>query len=144
MSFNDLQLKAAAEAGIQAAHRNLAKISLFARSFSELNGTYGQAVAVPVYNLSAASDFVAGTNDYGSGSNEVGGELVALDSHIVKSVSISDRQLAETGINWVKDTTTALADTITRGINARVFGMINATNCPLSTDVNLTSKAVIA
>lgn len=144
MAFNDLQLKVAAEAAVMATKANLAKISLFARSFSEINGRPGQSVAVPVYDLSAAGTFVAGSNDYGSGVNEVGGVEVTLDQHIVKSVAITDQQLAETGINWVKDTNAALADTVTRGVNSYVFGLITETNCPISAEVNLSAKAVIA
>lgn len=144
MAFNDLQLKVAAEAAVMATKANLAKISLFARSFSEINGRPGQSVAVPVYDLSAAGTFVAGTNDYGSGVNEVGGVEVTLDQHIVKSVAITDQQLAETGINWVRDTNAALADTVTRGVNSYVFGLITAATCPVSAEVNLSAKAVIA
>ena len=144
MAFNDLQLKVAAEAAVMATKANLAKISLFARSFSEINGRPGQSVAVPVYDLSAAGTFVAGTNDYGSGVNEVGGVEVTLDQHIVKSVAITDQQLAETGINWVRDTNAALADTVTRGVNSYVFGLLTEAACPVSAEVNLSAKAVIA
>lgn len=144
MAFNDLQLKVAAEAAVLAAKANLAKISLFARSFSELQGRPGASVAVPVYDLSAAGNFVAGSNDYGSGVNEVAGVEVTLDQHLVKSVAITDQQLAETGIAWVKDTNGALADTVTRGVNSYVFGLITSENCPLSDTIDLSSKAVIA
>ena len=79
MAFSDLALKAASESAVMAAHKNLAKLSLFAKNFSELQGVPGKSIAVPVYNLSAAAAFVAGTNDYGTGSNEIGGELITLD-----------------------------------------------------------------
>ena len=132
MAFSDLALKAASESAVMAAHKNIAKLSLFAKSFSELNGVPGKSIAVPVYNLSAAATFNAGTNDYGTGGNEIGGELVTLDQHLVKSVSITDVAEAETGIRWATDTAGALADTLTRGVNAYVFGLINATNVTLS------------
>lgn len=143
MAFNDLQLKVAAESAVLAAHANLAKLSLFAKSYSELNGRPGESIAVPVYDLSPAGEFVAGSNDYGTGTNEVGGALINLDQHIVKSVSITDRNLAETGINWVKDTNAALADTITRGVNAYVFGLINS-SIELSATVDFTKKTDVA
>lgn len=142
--FSDLALKAASESAIIAAHKNLAKLSLFAKNFSELQGVPGKSIAVPVYNLSAAAAFVAGTNDYATGTNEIGGELITLDQHLVKSVAITDVEEAETGINWAADTSYALADMLTRGVNDYVFGLINSTNCPLSADTNLSSKAVIA
>ena len=136
MAFNDLQIKAASEYAVFAAHKNLAKLSLFSHTFTELEGRPGESVAVPVYDLSAGGEFVAGTNDYGTGVNEVGGLLVELDKHYVKSVSITDKELAYTGINWVKDTSAALAERITRDINAYTFGLINATNVTASAAVS--------
>lgn len=124
MAFSDLQQKAISEYAIQAAHANLAKIALFSHTFTELDGRPGEAVAVPVYDLSASADFVAGTNDYGTGVNEVGGVLVNLDKHLVKSVAITDKQLAYTGINWAKDTGVAIANRLTRDVNAYVFGKV--------------------
>ena len=136
MAFSDLQQKAASEYAVFAAHKNLAKLSLFSHTFTELEGRPGESVAVPVYDLSAGGDFVAGSNDYGTGVNEVGGLLVELDKHYVKSVSITDKELAYTGINWVKDTSAALAERITRDINAYTFGLINATNVTASAAVS--------
>lgn len=144
MAFSDLALKAASESAVIAAHKNLAKLTFFAKNFSELEGVPGKSIAVPVYNLSAAAAFVAGTNDYGTGTNEIGGELITLDQHLVKSVAITDVEEAETGIRWAADTSYALADMLTRGVNDYVFGLINSTNCPLSADTNLSSKSVIA
>ena len=146
MAFNDLQQKAASEYAVFAAHKNLAKLSLFSHTFTELEGRPGESVAVPVYDLSAGGDFVAGSNDYGTGTNEVGGLLVELDKHYVKSVSITDKDLAYTGINWVKDTTAALAERITRDINAYTFGLINSTNVTTTADIStyLGDNATIA
>ena len=143
MAFSDLALKAASESAIMAAHKNIAKLSLFAKSFSELNGQPGKSIAVPVYNLSAAAAFDAVNNNYCTGSNEIGGELITLDQHLVKSVSITDVEEAETGIRWASDTAAALADTLTRGVNAYVFGLINATNVTLTADTPAT-KATVA
>ena len=144
MAFNDLQLRAASEYAVFAAHKNLAKISLFSHTFTELNGRPGESVAVPVYDLSASAAFVAGTNDYGSGVNEVGGMLVNLDQHLVKSVAITDAELAFTGINWVKDTASALAERITRDVNAYVFGLVNSTNVSLTAQTSLSDVADFA
>ena len=143
MAFSDLALKAASESAVMAAHKNLAKISLFAKNFSELQGVPGKSIAVPVYNLSAAAAFDAASNNYGTGANEIGGELITLDQHLVKSVSITDVAEAETGIRWASDTSYALADMLTRGVNDYVFGLINETNVTLSADTP-TSKATVA
>jgi len=142
MAFSDLALKAASESAIMAAHKNIAKLSLFAKNFSELNGQPGKSIAVPVYNLSAAAAFDAVNNNYCTSSNEIGGELITLDQHLVKSVSITDVEEAETGIRWASDTAAALADTLTRGVNSYVFGLINATNVTLSADTPATKSAV--
>ena len=131
MAFSDLALKAASESAIMAAHKNIAKLSLFAKNFSELNGQPGKSIAVPVYNLSTAAAFNAANNNYATGSND-----------LVKSVSITDLEEAETGIRWASDTAGALADTLTRGVNAYVFGLINATNVTLSADTPATKAAV--
>ena len=144
MAFNDLQQKAISEYSVFAAHKNLAKLELFSHTFTELDGRPGESIAVPTYDLSASADFVAGTNDYGTGVNEVGGMLVSLDKHLVKSVAISDKELAYTGINWAKDTAAALAERITRDVNGYVFGLINSTNCSLSAEFDATAKTVVA
>ena len=142
MAFSDLALKAASESAVIAAHKNLAKLSLFAKNYSELEGTVGKSVAVPVYALSACAQFSA-ENNYATGSNEIGGELITLDQHYVKSVSITDVEEAETGIRWASDTAYALADSLTRGMNDYVFGLINSTNVSLSANVP-TSKQTVA
>lgn len=143
MAFSDLALKAASESAVIAAHKNLAKLSLFAKNFSELQGVPGKSIAVPVYALSAAAAFDAANNNYATGANEIGGELITLDQHLVKSVAITDVEEAETGIRWAADTSYALADMLTRGVNDYVFGLINATNVTLSADTP-TSKATVA
>lgn len=142
MAFSELALKAASESAVLAAHKNIAKLSLFAKNFRELEGKAGASVAVPVYDLTAAAAFAAGTNDYATGTNEVGGELITLNQHLVKSVSITDVQEAETGISWARDTAGALADTLTRGVNAYVFGLINDTNVTKTADTPSTKQTV--
>lgn len=143
MAFSDLALKAASESAVMAAHKNLAKLSLFAKNFSELQGVPGKSIAVPVYNLSAAAAFDAASNNYATGANEIGGELITLDQHLVKSIAITDIEEAETGIRWAADSAYALADMLTRGVNDYVFGLINATNVTLTADTPST-KATVA
>lgn len=144
MGFNDLQLKAASESAVMAAHANIAKLALFSHTFTELDGRPGESIAVPVYDLSASGQFVAGTNDYGTAANEVGGMLVNLDQHLVKSIAITDKELAFTGINWVKDSAYALADRITRDVNAYAMGLFNTTNVTLTATLDVSSKTAVA
>ena len=144
MGFNDLQLRAASESAVMAAHANIAKLALFAHTFTELDGRPGESIAVPVYDLSSSGQFVAGTNDYGTAANEVGGMLVNLDQHLVKSIAITDKELAFTGINWVKDSAYALADRITRDVNAYAMGLFNTTNVTLTATLDVSSKTAVA
>lgn len=142
MAFNDLQLKAMSESAVIAAHANTAKISLFAKSFSELNDKVGASVAVPVYNLSGANDFSA-SNNYGTTGDEIGGELITLNKHLVKAVALTDVNQAETGIRWGVDTSKALADSITRSFVNYVFNTIESAGAT-EEEINLTSVANIA
>ena len=144
MSFNDLQQKTISQFTVFTAHKNLAKLQLFSHTFTELEGQEGESIAVPVYDLSAASAFNVDTNNYGSGTNGVGGMLINLDQHLIKSVAITDKQLAFTGISWARDTAIALTDSLTRGINSYVFGLINDSNVSLTATFDATSKNVVA
>lgn len=144
MAFNELQQKAISEYAVFAAHKNLAKLQLFSHTFTELEGRPGESIAVPVYDLAAAASFNVDTNNYGSGTNEVGGMLINLDQHLVKSVAITDKELAFTGISWARDTASALAESLTRGINSYVFGLINETNVSLTASFDATAKNVVA
>lgn len=144
MAFSDLALKAASESAVMAAHKNLAKLSLFAKNFSELQGVPGKSIAVPVYNLSAAAAFNAASNNYATGANEIGGELITLDQHLVKSIAITDIEEAETGIRWAADSAYALADMLTRGVNDYVFGLFTAENVSLSASTPSTKATVAA
>lgn len=141
MAFNDLQLKAASESALQAIYPELVRLQDFAHTYSELEDRPGAAIVIPTYDLSAAADFVVGTNQYDSGVNEVDAATLTLDKHLVKSLAITDRQLAETGIQWAKDAGVAIAKTLGRSLNAYVFGMMNDTNLPLSASINLGTKA---
>ena len=142
--FDDLKMKVAAEASIQAMHAEMAKLQDFVHDYTELEGRKGEAIAVPVIDLSASAEFNADTNNYCNGQNEVDGALVNLDKHFVKSVMLTDRQLAATDFNWLRDIATAETNVIARSINSYVFGLINETNCPLSATLDVSSKTAVA
>lgn len=142
MAFNDLQMKAMSESALQAVYSELVKLQDFAHSYSELEDRVGASIVIPSFgNLSAAADFQVGVNQYDSGVNEVEAATLTLNKHLVKSLAITDRQLAETGIQWAKDAGVAIAKTLGRALNAYVFGMMNETNIPLSASINLNTKA---
>lgn len=134
--FSDLAVKAMSEYAVFVAHKNLAKLQLFSHTFTELNGRPGETIAVPVYDLSAGGEFDPTTNNYGTNANETGGLLVTLNKHYVKSVGITDADLAFTGINWARDTAGALAERATRDINEYVFKTALAGDSETSADIN--------
>ena len=134
--FSDLAVKAMSDYAVFTAHNNLAKLQLFSHTFTELNGRPGETIAVPVYDLSAGGDFDPVTNNYGTNTNETGGLLVTLNKHYVKSVGITDADLAFTGINWARDTAGALAERATRDINEYVFKTALAGDSETSADIN--------
>ena len=138
--FSDLKMKVMSEAALQAIYPALVRLQDFAHTYSELDERPGTAIVIPTYDLSAAADFVEGSNDYGSGVNEISASNVVLNKHLVKSISISDRDLADTGVQFAKDGAIAIAQTLGRGLNAYVFGMMNATNLPLSATFNVGTK----
>ena len=140
-AFSDLQLKVASETAIQAIYPELVKLQDFAHTYNELEGKPGDSVVIPVYDLSAAADFEAGSNDYGSGVNEVTAANVTLNKHLVKSIGVTDRELANTGISWIRDATRALGITMGRSLNSYVLGLVNETNCPLSASFAVGTKA---
>lgn len=140
--FSDLAVKAMSDYAVFAAHKNLAKLQLFTHTFTELNGRPGETIAVPVYDLSAGGDFDPTSNNYAANTNEIGGLLVTLNKHYVKSVGITDADLAFTGINWARDTAAALAERVTRDINIEVFS--NCLGGDSTTSAAIESMAVSA
>ena len=140
-AFSDLKLKVASESAIQAIYPELVKLQDFAHTYNELDGRPGESVVIPVYDLSAASDWNDETNNYGSGQNEVAAANVTLDKRIIKSLAVTDRELMATGISWTRDATTAIAKTLGRSLNSYVMGLVNSTNCPLSAEFAVGTKA---
>lgn len=136
VGFSDLAIKEMSNYAVFAAHKNLAKLQLFSHTFTELNGRPGETIAVPVYDLTSGTDFDPTTNNYGTNTNETGGLLVTLNKHYVKSVGITDADLAFTGINWARDTAGALAERATRDINMYVFQTALAGDSETSADIN--------
>lgn len=139
--FSDLKLKVMSESALQAIYPELVKLQDFAHTYSELEERPGTAIVIPTYDLSSACDFVEGTNDYGSGVNEISSSSVLLSKHLVKSISISDRDIADTGVQFVKDGAAAIATTIGRSLNKYVMNQFNETNIPMSAEINLETKA---
>ena len=144
MAFDSLAMKVAAEKSIEAMHAAMAPLSLFAHDYTELDGRKGEAIAVPVINLSASGEFDPDTNNYCAGGNLPDGQLVTLNHHFVQSASITDRQLAATNFNWLGDLAAAQARQLGRDVNKAVMQMFNDTNITLSATLDVTSKEAIA
>ena len=144
MGFNDLAMKVAAEKSIEAMHGAMAPLKLFAHDYTELDGRKGEAIAVPVINLSASGEFDADSNNYCAGGNLPDGQLVTLNHHFVQSASITDRQLAATNFNWLGDLASAQARQLGRDVNKAVMQMFNDSNIQLSATLDVSSKEAIA
>lgn len=144
MAFSDLAMKVAAEKSIEAMHAAMAPLKLFAHDYTELDGRKGEAIAVPVINLSASGEFDAETNNYCSGAQVFDGQVVTLDKHFVQSASISDRQLQATNLNWVGDLAGAQVRQLGRDVNKYVFGLIGGTGVTLSATLDVSTKTAIA
>ena len=140
-AFSDLKMKVMSESALQAIYPELVKLQDFAKNYNELDDRPGTAIVIPTYDLSAAADFNAESNNYASGVNEIKAANVILNKHLVKSVAITDRDLADTGVQFVRDAAAGIASVIGRGLNKYVMGMLNSTNIPLSASINLSTKA---
>ena len=140
-AFSDLKMKVMSESALGAIYPELVKLQDFAHNYSELEDRPGTAIVIPTYDLSAAADFNEESNNYGGGVQEIKSANVQLNKHLVKSVSITDRDIADTGVQFVKDAAAGIASVIGRGLNAYVMGMFNSTNIPLSASFDVGTKA---
>lgn len=144
MAFNDLQLKVAAETAIMGLQPHMASLKYFAHNFKELEDRKGSAIAVPVYSLTDAAEFDTDTNNWGSGANEIQGEVLNLEKHLIKSIALDDVAANTTEVNFLRDGTKAIVDVIAHGANKYVYGMINETNCPTSAAFTGSDKTAFA
>lgn len=142
--FNDLQMKVTSEFALQALHAKLEAITDFAHNFRDLEDRKGATIVVPTFELSGAGVFDATTNNYFSGVNEIGGAKVELSCHYVKSLAITDRDMAETEVQFNRDGGMAIGDALGRAIYNGVIGLLNDTNVTLSAESDLSSKADFA
>lgn len=142
-TFSDLKLKVASESALQAIYPELVRLQDFCHTYSELEDRPGASIVIPTYDfeLSTVAEFDADSNNYGSGVNEIEAANVTLDKHLVKSIAISDRDIAETGVQFVRDGAAGIASVLGRALNKYVFDMINETNIPLTATWDCTSKA---
>lgn len=143
MAFNDLQMKTTSEFALQSLYAKLAPIRDFAHNFRELEDRKGASIVVPVFDLSAAAEFNADTNNYCGGTNEIDAATLTLNKHYVKALAVTDRDMAETEIQFYRDGGTAIGDALGRAIYKDVVDMLSA-QATLTADVTLTSKQAFA
>lgn len=86
MAISDLAIKAASESAVIAVQRHLSQFKNFAHNFSPAAGVHYGAVAVPVYNLSASSEFSEGTKDWCNGANSLDGAVITLEKHYINTI----------------------------------------------------------
>jgi hypothetical protein len=144
MAFNDLQMKVTSEFALQALHAKLAPITDFAHNFRELEDRKGASVVIPTFNLTDAAEFDAANNNYFGGKNEIDGATVSLDKHYVKSLMITDREVAETEVQFNRDGGVAIGDTLGKALYNYVVGLLTDATVTKSETVTLTSKSAFA
>lgn len=144
MAFSDLQMKVTSEFALQSLYAKLAPIKDFAHNFRDLEDRKGASIVIPVFNLSAAADFDADTNNYCNGQTEMDAATVNLSCHLVKQFMYTDRDVAETEVQWFKDVGYATGDAVGRGIYNTVIGLLNDTNVTLSAESSLSAKSDFA
>lgn len=144
MAFSDLQMHTTSDFALQTLYAKLAPIKDFAHNFRDLEDRKGASIVIPVFNLSAAADFDADSNNYCNGQTEMDAATVNLSSHLVKQFMYTDRDVAETEVQWFRDVGYATGDAIGRGIYNTVIGLLNDTNVTLSAESSLSAKSDFA
>lgn len=144
MAFSDLQMRTTSDFALQTLYAKLAPIKDFAHNFRDLEDRKGASIVIPVFNLSAAADFDADTNNYCNGQTEMDAATVNLSSHLVKQFMYTDRDVAETEVQWFRDVGYATGDAIGRGIYNTVIGLLNDTNVTLTAESSLSAKSDFA
>ena len=144
MAFSDLQMRTTSDFALQTLYAKLAPIKDFAHNFRDLEDRKGASIVIPVFNLSAAADFNADSNNYCNGQTEMDAATVNLSSHLVKQFMYTDRDVAETEVQWFRDVGYATGDAIGRGIYNTVIGLLNDTNVTLSAESSLSAKSDFA
>ena len=132
-------MKVTSEFALQSLHAKLEPVTDFAHNFRDLEDRKGASIVVPTFEISAAAEFNATTNNYFSGVNEIDGQVVTLSSHYVKSLAITDRDMAETEVQFNRDGGIAIGDVLGRAIYNGVIGLLNDTNVTLSAENTLSS-----
>lgn len=125
MAFSDLQLKVASEAAVLAAERYITPVKVFAKDFSPRAGAKFGAVAVPVFDLSAAGEFNETTNNWCNGEG-INGAVVQLEKQFIKQVKLTDVQNGETDINLLRDGSEAIARKLGAAVEKYVMDTIAA------------------
>ena len=143
-TFNDLQMMTTSEFALQSLHAKIAPIMDFSHSFRELEDRVGAAVVVPSFTLTDAAEFNASTNNYFSGTKDVVGETINLDSHLVKSCMYTDRDVVETDVQFARDYGIGIGDCIGRAIYNKVIGLLNDTNVTKTATIAGTAKVNFA
>lgn len=143
-TFTDLHQDTISNFALQSLHEEIAPIMDFSHSFRELEDRVGAAVVVPNFTLSAAAEFNAESNNYFSGTKDVVGETINVDSHLVKSCMYTDRDVVETDVQFARDYGIGIGDCIGRAIYNKVIGLLNDVNVTKTATLSGTAKANFA
>lgn len=144
-NFTDLHMKVTAQSALQEMNFALAPVSEITHNYSELEGRKGEAIVIPDFTgIGEGAEFDPGTNNYFSGTNEVGSKTVTLDKLYVKSLMFTDRDFGDTEVQFFKDGGIAIAKKMADLTNGYVFSMINDTNVANTEALGTVSKNTVA
>lgn len=138
MAFSDLTMKTTSEFCLQKLHARITPITDWVHNFRDLEDKKGGVIVVPQVALSA-SDFNASTNNYAGGTNTYDGATITLSKHLVTSLPYTDVDVAQTEVQWARDTGIAIGDALGRAIYDYALSFLNSENITLSTANSLSS-----
>ena len=98
MAYTGKQMEVMSDVALQTLYARLAPIRDFAHNFRDLEDRKGASIIIPVFNLSAAAEFDADSNNYCNDTSTVDSATVTLSSHLVKQLMYTDRDVSETEI----------------------------------------------
>lgn len=128
MAISDLAIKAASESAVIAVQRHLSQFKNFAHNFSPMAGVQYGAVVVPVYNLSASSEFAEGTKDWCNGANSLDGAVITLEKHYINTIQLPDDVNSKGDINFIADGAKAIAGKLALDAEKYVYSKFTADN----------------
>lgn len=137
MAFADLVRTAAIDGGIQALGKATTGLKYFAHSFTPQTAQQWGAVAVPVYDMTAAAfkNGTEGSKNWCDG-DEVGGLVVPLQYHSIAGISLPDTGIGlSAGTNYGGCAYGEQDATVAQIVRDATVGIVKALNKDIATNI---------